>query len=1611
MKMMNVFALGSDNVETRLLCRAITRLRPSANEALWRPAQRALAPCGLQGRHDNPNAAALFPVSVKLPHAPYTMKVMVSSQEQVQDVRQSIVETPDTFQYTCFHLEHNGQRVNDFVELSEVSDIKPGSELVLVEDAYSEKESRMHVVRVRELIGAAGDRSEQLHGIAAGLSLYDERFGAGNSGGGAAHEDNGLAGYDLAGQAVLSTLLPASAADSLPRTVKSLGVSAWNPPPLHLRQRGHLLYLQVTTNEGEQYFITGAVSGFFVNKCSSNKFDPFPRAAPKNHAAHSLLSLISMLSPSFNDTFAELQKINGQKDLLTTFPFQNAMPANPWLLPPSVAANGQHQADLTRSQEAYLLGGTDGAENLRDWNEEFQTTKELPRDTLQDRVFRERLTAKLFADYTDAATRGAVLVARGEVAPLNPTEGRDAQIFIYNNIFYSYGCDGVQTFASEGGDEAARVAVGKDVAGVKAVNQLDINGLFTPGTVVVDYVGKRIVAQSIVPGIFKQREPGEHQIDYGGVEGRESIAENEAFVPVFEKLSTALRVKKHPVWDKDGKRHDLEASVETKGLLGTDGRKYVLDLYRITPLDAAWAQDVEGLEGDEKYPHKMSVLRLELVEMYWRMKMQEYVKAESKAESTAADQVNGEDGSKVSDQVNGEDGSKASDQVNGEDGSKANGAAEAARPEPDKVDLSAFTFALNPDACSGQLPQTEAEKAEYAEDEKEVRAVCAYLRGKVLPGLIRDLFEGDVGFPMDGQSLCQLMHKRGINIRYLGRLAQLAEEQGKRLQAFYTVALQEMVARAFKHVVNGHLRPLAPVFVASCIAHLLNCLLGSAANASPRAEVDAELRELYAEGEFSFEKVSPRQMASDIAKQVKLRYRFTLPDQWQTQIRPWQLLREVSLKLGLQLPCTTFVVDDVLNVTPLVKDAAPRSTLAEEALEAGKISLAQGQKQLGQELVLESLSLHEQIYGILHPEVAKMYQSLSTIYYQTDEKEAAVELARKAVILTERTMGVDSNDTILAYLNLSLFEHHVGNTRQALKYVKHALDVWKIVYGPNHPDSITTINNAAVMLQSLKEYQDSRKWFEACYTICEQLFGKQSVNAATILFQLAQALALDADAKGAVAKMRDAYNIFLAELGPNDRNTKEAESWLEQLTQNAVAIARQAKDMQARRLRAVRLLPRVGMETRLQPQSAHSATSNGTAAAAGHGPSPTGSVALDSRSIEELIKYIEGADSSTRSKVKNQLDQRRRCRQHRSAAKQRATGLDHPKTKKVTLHNQQVTLHSQKVTHSRSHPSLAARSANCTRSKTKKVRLGQLQLHAPPMLGDLLELATTVVHPGHQPDIAPAGGRSARPSGSPVATRRARSRKSTTTGATATAPSPPPPESLPQRLQSLGRFVGAVALSLALELLLNTVALQTSAKTELADISQTEPTGSQIVWLLAEKLALLAVFWFGHFDAYDVASLTLLSTTPISILLAFFYSIHGATLATKTAISITAHTVPYLAIFATTVELALISFLPVFLATRFSSLRTLEFAHQSATAVVLPTLLVALLPAGYAATELLFQVLVSRAVVLAVVLAVETVVFAVGQLQGVEWQGALGYAGLWVASVAVVAAALDWVGK
>jgi protein TIF31 len=306
---------------------------------------------------------------------------------------------------------------------------------------------------------------------------------------------------------------------------------------------------------------------------------------------------------------------------------------------------------------------------------------------------------------------------------------------------------------------------------------------------------------------------------------------------------------------------------------------------------------------------------------------------------------------------------------------------------------------------------------------------------------------------------------------------------------------------------------------------------------------------------------------------------------------------------------------------------------------------------MGLELIMESLSLHDQIYGIIHPEVARMYLAISNVYFSLDDKAMAFDLARKSVIIAERTLGLDASETVLAYLNLGLFEHARGNSAVALRYVLHALELSKTAYGADHPEAITMVTNGAVMLQSLHRYHESRVWFEAAmrHSDAATQAGSGQAAAATastataqLLFQLAQALALDRDHHGAVRRMRESCAMFRVQLGPDDRNTREAESWLESLTQNAVSLARRQKDLESGKLRRLNLFggangvagPSGARKTAAAVGAgAPAAAAAGAAAAAAAGVGVArGEHAVDRRNIDDLIKYIDGDDSKKKKK-------------------------------------------------------------------------------------------------------------------------------------------------------------------------------------------------------------------------------------------------------------------------------------------------------------------------------------------------------------------------------------------
>lgn len=58
---------------------------------------------------------------------------------------------------------------------------------------------------------------------------------------------------------------------------------------------------------------------------------------------------------------------------------------------------------------------------------------------------------------------------------------------------------------------------------------------------------------------------------------------------------------------------------------------------------------------------------------------------------------------------------------------------------------------------------------------------------------------------MDGYTLSETMHNRGINIRYLGKVCNLLSKV-KQLEYLHSIAVAEVVLRSAKHVFTTYLQ-------------------------------------------------------------------------------------------------------------------------------------------------------------------------------------------------------------------------------------------------------------------------------------------------------------------------------------------------------------------------------------------------------------------------------------------------------------------------------------------------------------------------------------------------------------------------------------------------------------------------------------------------------------------------------------------------------------------------------------------------------------------------------------------------------------------------------------
>lgn len=1163
--------------------------------------------------------------------------IQVSSMELVQEIHQLLMDREDTCHRTCFSLQLEGNTLDNFAELKNIEGLAEGSVIKVVEEPYTMREARIHVRHVRDLLKSL-DPADAYNGVdcssLAFLNVITQGDIMEKKKGRPESVDCTPPDYIMPGgrDRPLLPIQPQHKEQKGPQCVKVLTTSGWNPPPGYRKMHGDLMYLYVVTLEEKHFHITACSRGFFVNQSSEQEFNPKPSSP--SHLCHSLIELLSQISPAFKRNFSALQKKRTQRHI-----FERV--ATPYQLYAWCAPQMEHTVDAIRAEDTFSskLGYEEHIPGqTRDWNEELQTTRELPRKNLPERLLRERAIFKVHSDFVAAAIRGAMAVIDGNVMAINPGDESKMQMFIWNNIFFSLGFDVKDHYKELGGDAAAFVAPRNDLQGVRVYSAVDLPGLYTLGTVVIDYRGYRVTAQSIIPGILEREQ--EQSVVYGSIDFGKTVLSHPKYMELLAKAGQQLKIQPHKVLNDKGEVVELCSSVECKGIIGNDGRHYILDLLRTFPPDVNFLklrdeeplpEEVRSMGFPIEHKHKLSCLRQELIDAYVEScylkfikyaavhlqqlgrKQQERKQIESAKDSAKEKAVSEpkEDAEKKESKKDSKDDKDKDSEMEADEAKKLVESFTDSLTNGDKKDLeestrsivrqaaehvgslkeAEFDISFNPDVYSPGVQHENPDGQQLKKERNLVRDAARFLVTQQIPGFIRDCLDHSLPM-MDGPTLAESLHSRGINIRYLGKVAeQLASVQ--QLEYLYHIAVSELVTRSAKHLLTSYMQSVELMSLSAAVSHFLNCFLSSCA--MPHAQqIPDELQSrskrrnnnkkkgrgsssIQAADAAEWASLTPRSLWSRLRADLKSYYGWILPvDNIDALVQAFSLqkislLRSFCIKTGIQILLreytfdsknrVTFLEEDILNIFPVVKHINPRASDAYNFYTTGQSKISQGYMKDGYELISEALNLLNNVYGAMHPEIAQCLRMLARLSYLMGDHAEALSYQQKAVLMSERVNGIDHPNTITEYTHLALYSFANSQVSSALKLLYRARYLALLVCGENHPEIALLDSNISLILHAVGEFDLSLRFLEKALALNIRYFGANSIKVAVSYHLVARTQSCMGDFRAALNSEKETYAIYKKQLGEDHDKTRESSDCLRHLTQQAVVLQKKMNEI------------------------------------------------------------------------------------------------------------------------------------------------------------------------------------------------------------------------------------------------------------------------------------------------------------------------------------------------------------------------------------------------------------------------------------------------------------------
>ncbi|KXJ84832.1 hypothetical protein Micbo1qcDRAFT_226208 [Microdochium bolleyi] len=126
--------------------------------------------------------------------------------------------------------------------------------------------------------------------------------------------------------------------------------------------------------------------------------------------------------------------------------------------------------------------------------------------------------------------------------------------------------------------------------------------------------------------------------------------------------------------------------------------------------------------------------------------------------------------------------------------------------------------------------------------------------------------------------------------------------------------------------------------------------------------------------------------------------------------------------------------------------------------------------------------------------------------WQMGGYDRAKALLLKAVEVREAVLGAESSDTLTSINNLALVLRQQGKHEEAEAMSQRALDGYEKALGKDHPDTLTSVSNLAAVLQHQGKYEEAEAMSQRALDGREKALGKNHPDTLSSISNLARVL-------------------------------------------------------------------------------------------------------------------------------------------------------------------------------------------------------------------------------------------------------------------------------------------------------------------------------------------------------------------------------------------------------------------------------------------------------------------------------------------------------------------------